>query len=151
MTDPRAVFRVVFSVGEAVIDENRHMNNVAYVQAMQDVAIRHFTALGGLEDMAREGAAWVARSHHIEYLAPARAGDRVELATWVANLRRVRSVRRYQFARAGSGEILACGETEWIFIDRATGRPRAVPDRLQAKFRLLDVDAVPVGATTNGT
>jgi acyl-CoA thioesterase FadM len=34
------------------------------------------------------------RSHLVEYLRPAFEGQRIRVSTWVANLRRVRSLRR---------------------------------------------------------
>jgi acyl-CoA thioester hydrolase len=114
------------TVGPEVIDENGHVNNVAYVQWMQDVAILHFTALGGVPLMAECGAAWVARSHRIEYLRPGFAGDALVVRTWIADLERVRSLRRYEFLR--DGEILATGATDWVFVDAASGRPRRIPD-----------------------
>lgn len=64
-----------------VIDGNGHVNNVAYVQWMQDVATLHFEALGGPAMMDRHGAAWVARSHMIEYVRPVFEGDLLALKT----------------------------------------------------------------------
>ena len=46
------------TVPASVIDGNGHVNNVAYVQWMQDVAILHFEALGGAGMMAEHGAVW---------------------------------------------------------------------------------------------
>jgi len=44
----------------------------------------------------------IVRSHTIEYLGPAFAGDEIEVRTWVENLRRVRSLRRYKiFPQSG--------------------------------------------------
>ncbi|MCB1070020.1 MAG: acyl-CoA thioesterase [Verrucomicrobia bacterium] len=137
--DVPGIYRVTFTVTPDMIDENRHMNNVAYVQWMQDIAIEHFSAMGGMADMEREHAAWVARSHHIEYLSPAFLGEQIELATWVSNLRRVRSIRRYQFTHVASNKLIGEGQTEWIYIDRETGRPKSVPGSLASKFILRDL------------
>ena len=40
------IFRHEFTVPEDVIDGNGHVNNVAYLRWMIDVAIRHFHASG---------------------------------------------------------------------------------------------------------
>ena len=120
------------------IDENGHVNNVAYVQWMQDAAVRHYGALGGTEPMQRAHATWVVREHRVEYLAPAFAGEELEVRTWVENIRKVRSLRKYEFVRRADGKLLVRGETDWIFVDAATGRPIAIP---QAVIRSLpDVD-----------
>ena len=124
-----------------VVDGNGHVNNVAYVQWMQDVAVRHSDATGCSAATTAAGAAWVARSHQIEYLSPAFAGDRVESSTWVVNFRRVRSLRRYRFVRKSDGKVLARGETDWVFVDAASGRPRAVPEAVTRLFTLVPEDA----------
>jgi len=131
-----AIYRSEFIVPEDAIDRNGHVNNVAYVQWMQDVAIAHFAATGGVDAMHDAGGTWVARSHHIEYLAPAFAGDRVEATTWVASLRRVRSLRRYAFTRVSDGKILARGKTDWVFVNAETGRPCSVPEAIKRAFTL---------------
>jgi acyl-CoA thioester hydrolase len=131
------VYRSEFVVPETAIDGNGHVNNVAYVQWMQDVAIAHFAAVGGVDLMHDVGGTWVARSHHIEYLRPAFAGDRVEATTWVASLLRVRSLRRYAFKRVSDGKTLARGETEWVFVNAESGRPSSIPEAIKGAFTLV--------------
>jgi acyl-CoA thioester hydrolase len=59
----------------------------------------------------------VVRSHRIDYLRPAFAGDRVRVLTWVADFRRAFSLRRYRFLKAADDTLLAKGETDWVFFD----------------------------------
>ena len=108
-------------------------DNVAYVQWMQDVATLHFTALGGLPLMEVHGASWVARSHRIEYLRPAFEGDGLMVRTWVATMERVKSQRRYEFEK--EGQLLARGETEWVFVDAGNGRPKRIPEEMKEAVR----------------
>jgi acyl-CoA thioester hydrolase len=82
-------------------------------------------------------ATWVVRSHNIEYLSPAFAGERIQVRTWVADMRRVRSLRRYHFVRLADEKLLVRGETEWVFVDAAGGRPLAIPAEVAQLFRLL--------------
>ena len=135
---PIAVFRHEFMVDARAIDENGHVNNVVYVQWMQDVAVEHATLNGGTAIMEALKATWVARSHHIEYLRPAFAGDAIVAETWVATLKRVKSERRYRFLRATDNQLLARGRTEWVFIDSSTGKPRSIPPELTARFTIVD-------------
>jgi acyl-CoA thioester hydrolase len=72
----------------------------------------------------------VARSHLIEYLLPAFAGEEIEIRTWIENYRRVRSLRKYEFVRVSDGKTLVKGETDWVFVDAATGSPRAIPQEV---------------------
>jgi acyl-CoA thioester hydrolase len=98
------VYRDEFTVPEDVIDRNGHVNNVAYVQWMQDAVF---------------------------------AGDRVQVRTWVVDLRRVRSLRRYEFVRVTDGALLARGETEWVLVDAVSGRPCSIPEELRRVFPLV--------------
>ncbi|NDV62196.1 acyl-CoA thioesterase [Puniceicoccales bacterium CK1056] len=131
-TGPIRIFQKRFTVPRTAIDRNGHVNNVVYVQWMQDLAIKHWQTVGG-ETVNRDNAAtWVARSHHIEYLRPAFEGDELEALTWISNLRRVRSLRKYTFRRVGDKQIIARGETDWVFIDVQSGHPKPIPDSVPA-------------------
>lgn len=127
-------FRYRFTVPDSAIDDNDHVNNVVYIQWMQDVAMRHSDASGGTAAAKTVGCTWVVRSHAIEYLSPAFAGDTIEAVTWVETVRRVRSLRRYDFSRPSDGRLLARGETDWVFVDATNGRPRAVPKSVLSCF-----------------
>jgi len=126
------VFRLQIRVAAEVVDRHRHVNNVAYVQWMQDAATGHAEACGGAR-LAREfGGLWFVRTHRIEYLKPAFVNDEITLLTWVADWRKVRSLRRYRFLR--DQIVLADGETDWVFVDAASGRPKAIPEQLVSAF-----------------
>jgi acyl-CoA thioester hydrolase len=116
------------------IDENGHVNNVVYVQWMQDIAVEHYASIGGIEAQGVE-ATWVIREHRIEYFLPAFESDEVEVRTWVENVRRVRSLRKYEFVRKSDGKLLVKGETDWVFVDVMTGAPRAVPGEVTRVFQ----------------
>jgi acyl-CoA thioester hydrolase len=131
------VYPFEFSVPAEAVDENGHANNVMYVQWMQDAAVRHYEAMGGTNPTQTIGATWVVRSHKIEYLSPAFAGERIKVLTWVVTMRRVRSLRRYHFLRVEDGQLLVRGETDWVFVDANTGRPRAVPSNIISLFTLV--------------
>jgi acyl-CoA thioester hydrolase len=124
-------------VGPEVVDNNHHVNNVAYVQWMQDAAIQHAAAAGCAEMTLSLGATWVVRTHRIEYLRPAFAGDAICVLTWVANFRKALSLRRYKFFRVADKTLLAQGETDWVFLDATTGRPRSIPREMADQFGLI--------------
>lgn len=131
-----AVFSKIITIPENVIDENGHVNNVAYVQWMQDVAVEHYETIGGTNPMQLIKATWVVREHRIEYLLPAFAGEEIEIRTWVENIRRVRSLRKYEFVRRSDTKVLVKGETDWVFVDVKTGAPRAIPEEVSRVFAL---------------
>lgn len=138
-----AIYLYEFTVPESAMDQNGHVNNVVYVQWMQDVAILHSKATGGTQAMHTAGGTWVVRSHTIEYLSPAFGGEEVVALTWVANFRRVRSIRRHKFLRKSDNVLLAKGETEWVFVDAESGSPRKIPEEVMRLFPLMSKDEEP--------
>ncbi len=120
------------------IDGNGHVNNIVYVQWMQDVAIAHSEAAGCTAATTAAGCTWVARSHHIEYLRPAFAGDRILVHSWIIDATRTRSsTRRYRMVRESDGGVLAKGETLWVYIDTQSGRPRSIPPEVIGCFEVV--------------
>lgn len=138
-----AIYIKVITIAQSAIDENGHVNNVTYVQWMQDIAVEHYASIGGIEAQGPE-ATWVVREHKVEYLLPAFAGEEIEVRTWVENIRRVRSLRKYEFVRQADGKTLVKGETDWVFVDVNTGIPRAVPEAVVSVFqRTLESNNLP--------
>jgi acyl-CoA thioester hydrolase len=121
------IFTKTITIPASAIDENGHVNNVVYVQWMQDIAVQHYATAGGVAAQG-QNATWVVREHKIEYLQPAFAGQEIEIRTWVEDARRVRSLRKYEFTRKSDSSLLVRGETDWVFVDSSTGRPLPIPE-----------------------
>lgn len=121
------------NIPASAIDENGHVNNVTYVQWMQDIAVEHYASIGGIEAQGPDST-WVIREHRIEYLLPAFEGEKIEIRTWVENIRKVRSLRMYEFVRRSDGKVLVKGETDWVFVDVKTGIPKAIPQEVRQVF-----------------
>jgi acyl-CoA thioester hydrolase len=137
------VYRYEFTVSSEVIDGNGHVNNVAYVQWMQDVAVQHSDESGCTQASRDAAATWVVRKHSVEYLRPAFEGDLVTIMTWITNFRRALSLRKYKFIRAADNAVLSRGETDWVFVDALTGRPRIIPQEVKNAFILVPQDHEP--------
>ena len=132
MPDP---FTHAVDVTAAAIDDQGHANNVEYVRWMQDAAVAAAEALdAGGAMMRSRGAAWVVRSHHVEYARPARLGDRLAITTWLSDVTAAACVRHYRFRRDGDAAVIATGRTAWVFVDAATGRPRRLPADVRGRL-----------------
>ena len=132
------IFVSAFAVPDSAIDGVGHVNNLEYIRWMQEAAIVHSAAQGWSRERYLEtGTAWVVRSHTIEYLRPAFAGDALSLLTWVAGFRPRSSPRKYLVWRAGDQRVLAEAETLWVFVDRKSGRARSIPEELRAAFEVV--------------
>jgi acyl-CoA thioester hydrolase len=130
-------FVQVVDVKAEHLDEFEHTNNVVYLSWLQDVAWAHSVSLG--LDMAayrRLGAGCVARRHELDYLAATFAGDRLHLATWVAeNAGRLDMWRAYQVIREQDGKTVLRGRTQWVCVDMQSGRPKRQPPEFVAAYR----------------
>lgn len=128
-----SIYSKTITIPSSAIDENGHVNNVVYVQWMQDIAIEHYASIGGVEAQGPD-ATWVIRKHSIEYFLPAFEGEEIEVRTWVEDLRKVRSLRMYEFVRKSDGKNLVKGESDWVFMDMKTGSLKAIPERIKKIF-----------------
>ncbi len=131
------IYQYSFTVPDKVVDENGHVNNVEYVRWMQEAATQHAKAAGCLQATKAAGASWIVRSHEIEYLRPLFAGDEVCILTWVANFRKVRSLRKYKFIRSVDDAVLAQGATDWVLIDTQSKRPRLISEEVKGALVLV--------------
>ncbi len=145
------IFLHRFTVTAESIDRNGHVNNQEYVRWMQDVATGHSDAQGWTEARyLATGTTWVIRSHFIEYLRPAFAGDEIIVATWVAGMDDTTSPRKYRFVRARDGKTLVEAETRWVHCDLANGRPTPISGEARDAFPIVTDEAEVRAALTAG-
>ncbi len=117
------------------IDFNNHLNNFYYVKWMQESGIEHSKANGiTFETYEKLGATWFAKSHHIEYKAPAFLGDEIVVKTWISEIGKIKSIRKYEFYRVSDDKLLATAETVWVFVDMKSGRPTPIKDEIKTKY-----------------
>lgn len=97
---------------------------------LQEAAFDASSAVGwSAAHYAEVGLQWLAYETEIEYLYlpehPIGYPDQLEIRTWVADMRRVRSLRRYELRRAG--ELVARASTDWVLIDANSHLPTSIP------------------------
>jgi acyl-CoA thioester hydrolase len=117
------------------IDDQGHVNNAVYITWMDRAAFAHSCHVGyDGPAYLRLNATFVVRRHEVDYLASAFDGERILCATWPGRMERFTAVRRHQILRASDGQTLVRARTEWIYVDRDTGRPRRMPPEVIAAF-----------------
>lgn len=135
---PRGLFARTFPVPQSAIDVNGHANNLEYLRWMQEVATAHSDACGWtLARYQETRTTWVIRSHAIDYLRPAFAGETLKLITWIGGFGDQESPRHYVFWRERDRKVLARATTVWVFIDTEAGRPRLIPEALREAFEVV--------------
>jgi len=130
-----AVFDFPHTIGDNEIDAQGHVSNLEYLRWMQMAAVAHSAAQGWPAERYQQiGAGWVVRSHQIEYLRPAFAGEQIIVRTWVSDFRKITSLRKYRILRIRDDELLAVAQTNWAFIGLEQRVPRRVPSELVSSF-----------------
>ncbi len=129
--EPR-VFVHPIQVHPADIDAMSHVNNVVYLQWVQDAAAAHWHTLAPAE--LQQQYNWVVLRHEIDYHRAAFLHDQLEARTWVKNFEGVRSVRVVQIIRLADGRLLAEAHTTWCLVHAANGKPARITDAISSVF-----------------
>ncbi len=134
-----AIFEFPIRVDRSHLDPNQHVNNVVYVSWMQDAALAHSDAQGWTTRRYREsGVTWVAKTHVIEYHQQAFEGDEIVVTTWISDMLKASSRRKYRITRVTDGTVLLTAETNWIMVDIKRNRPTRIPVEIQESFEVSE-------------
>ena len=133
-----AIFEDQRRVVSTEIDLMGHVNNIEYLRWTQRAAVRHSDAQGWTtDDYLRLGQGWLVRSHHIEYRQPALLDDVIIIRTWVADMKKVTSLRRFQILRSTDQTLLAEASTNWAFVNFQTGTLCRIPVEVSSAFEIV--------------
>lgn len=125
-------FQQSITVTEDDLDELKHVNNVRYVQWIQDIAKAHW--LKNASKVMLDNYFWVVVSHHIEYKSSALLGDVVQLKTYVQNAEGVTSTRCVEMYLQSSDKLLVKAETVWCLMDSTSKKPARIPREIATLF-----------------
>ena len=121
-----------FKVAVTHLDEHLHVNNVTYVQWVQDIAKKHWETRASKSIMERYF--WVLTSHLIEYKKEAFLNDLIEVKTYVSKYEGAVSVRIVEIFNKKTNALLASSETKWCLIDMKTKRPTRITPEISELF-----------------
>jgi acyl-CoA thioester hydrolase len=115
------------------IDAQQHVHNLRYLQWTLWAAGAHTRAAGWDSQSAREQQLdWVVRSHQVTYRAAAKAGDEIIVRTWVSDLERFASRRKYLVCRPADRTLLTRVETRWVYVDLSQHKVVPIPPDVRA-------------------
>ncbi|WP_396600871.1 acyl-CoA thioesterase [Algibacter sp. R77976] len=127
-----STFETSLVVTKAHIDDLNHVNNVHYVQWVQDIAKAHWQSKASEDIQAKYG--WFLLSHFIEYKSAAVLNDTINLKTYIAKVEGVKYTRIVEMYNATNNKLLAKSETKWCFINLKTERPSRIPQEIVDLF-----------------
>ena len=120
------VFETKYTVKPAHIDELNHVNNVVYLQWIQDIANLHWTQLkSGLDTTAY---VWVVIRHEIDYIGQALLGDTIVAKTWVGKTGGIRSIRHVEFYK--NNKLIVRAQTTFCLVNAKTFKPTRITDQI---------------------
>lgn len=114
------------------LDKQEHVNNVQYVQWIQDVAEEHWEVRASEEQKSE--VVWVVVKHEISYKKEAFLGDNISLQTYVGETTHVTSVRHVIIKNADTEKVLAEAKTSWCLLDAETKKPVKISEELKRVF-----------------
>lgn len=115
------------------LDELQHVNNVQYLQWVQDIAGAHWQHL--IANHKEAYGLWVVRSHHIEYKRQAKLGDQIRVVTHVEVTEGFLSERRVRFFLGDSTTLIAQCSTQWCYLDPKTQKLLRIPPEIHTLFK----------------
>lgn len=128
----RPAFELRITAGQGDIDELGHVNNAVWVRWIQDLATEHWRAVA--EPAHVDFYVWVVVRHEIDYLRAVLPGETVTGRTWVGEAPRGARFDRHVEFTGADGKARVKARTTWAILDKATGRPLRVPEKVAAPF-----------------
>ena len=123
-----SVFKTNYTVVTSNIDELNHVNNVVYLQWIQDIANLHWNELKEGVDTA--AYVWVVIRHEIDYLNQALLGDTLLAKTWVVKTAGLKSIRHVEFYR--NNKLLVKAQTTFCLLHAKSFKPMRITDEILA-------------------
>jgi len=133
-----AVFRRTRQVVPRDVDLLSHVNNVAWVRFVVELAEAHASALGLDFHATRAlGGIWIVRRHDVLYRANVPVGATIRETTWVSSMRGALSLRHARFESEARAPLVESA-TEWAYVHAQTLRPRRIPPAVRERFDLVE-------------
>ena len=123
-------FSHTFRVEAGDIDAQGHVNNVAYVRWIQDVAVAHW--LSAASEETREKFTWMLTRHEIDYKKQTFENEEVTVTTWVGEPSRVQWERFTEIRRGV--DLLVAARSVWCLIERERQRPARIGEEFKKWF-----------------
>ncbi|MDC6364926.1 MULTISPECIES: thioesterase family protein [Flavobacteriaceae] len=122
----------VFDVVPTDLDELDHVNNIRYVEWIQEISKKHWFKVTTEE--IRKEMIWVVKKHTISYHKSAVLGDSIKINTYIKETKGPLSIRIVEIKNNKTEAVLVNACTEWCLLDAQTFRPKRVPESVQKLF-----------------
>ncbi len=121
-------YEILKKVEESDIDELNHVNNVRYLQWVQEIATEHWCDV--IEKHLSKEYIWVVKSHFIEYKRPSYLGETLKIVTYIKNYKGYISTRIVEIYNAETNRLNVKTATDWCLYNSETKKPMRIPDEI---------------------
>lgn len=126
------IYENSITVKNSDLDELKHVNNVQYVQWIQDIAKEHWENRASKEIL--ENYFWVVIRHEIDYKQQAFLEDELIIQTFVGEHTHVTSQRLVNIKSKKSGKVLVAAKSTWCLMDYKTKKPVKISEEMLRVF-----------------
>ena len=126
------IYEYQITVSKDDIDDLNHVNNVRYVDWINEAAKKHWQLTAPKK--IRDNFYWVVISHHIDYKSPAFLNEVILIKTYVRQSEGVKSFRVVEIFNLNSGKLSVKSETVWCMMDAKTHRPNRIPEEIMSLY-----------------
>ncbi|MBK5208540.1 MAG: acyl-CoA thioesterase [Flavobacteriaceae bacterium] len=119
-------FTYTLTVSRNDIDTLNHVNNVTYLNWVQNAAQKHWSVLSNAD--IDNKYVWVVIRHEIDYFLPAMLNDVITVTTYIGDSYGVKSERFVEIKRGD--RILAKAKTIWCLLDKKAMKPVKFPSEI---------------------
>jgi len=126
------VYREERTVTTEDLDELQHVNNVRYVQWIQDISKAHWKAI--VPKHIRKDMVWVVRRHDIRYKGSALLDERLALKTYIAQSEGCISTRVVEIRKMDSNKMILRSQTDWCLLHKS-GKPMTISAEIHTLFQ----------------
>ena len=126
------IFEKTITVVQEDLDQLNHVNNVRYVQWVQDMAEAHW--LQNATSSILDQYFWVLVNHTIDYKSQAVLGDVIRLKTNVSKSEGFFSLRQVEIYNTSNDKLIVKSQTKWCLMSMATKRPARIPEEINTLF-----------------
>ena len=132
MVVPAETYTQRLTVKQEDLDDLNHVNNVIYVQWIQDIAKEHWEVRA--TEQLKKDFIWVVIRHEIDYKMQAFLGDEILIETYVGETTFVTSERFVNIKNATTGKLLVAAKSMWCLLDANSKRPTKITEDLRTVF-----------------
>ncbi|MHA7055632.1 acyl-CoA thioesterase [Aquimarina sp. M1] len=126
------IFKARIIVSASAIDDMNHVNNVMYLQWIQDIARKHWETK--TDQKTRNTYVWVVLNHYIEYHNPAFENDELTIQTWIDHHHGAKSERHTKIIETSSQKVIVTAKTMWCLLHKETLRPTRINQEISTLF-----------------